>query len=42
MKAFVSAVVAAILIAVVAAFALEWLDQSSAEVYQSDHGNVRL
>lgn len=42
MKAFVSAVVAAILIAVVAAFALEWLDQSSARVYQSDHGNVRL
>lgn len=42
MKAFVSAVVAAILIAVVAAFALDWLGHSTAEVYQSHQGNVRL
>ena len=42
MKAFLSAVVAAIVIAVVAAFALDWLDQSSATVYQSEQGNVRL
>ena len=42
MKAFLSAIAAAILIAVVAAFALDWLDQSSARVYQTEHGNVRL
>ena len=41
MKAFVSGVVAAILIAVVAAVVLEWLDWSSASVYQTQ-GNVRL
>ena len=42
MKAFLSAVVAAIVIAVVAAFALEWLDRSSAKVDQSERGTVRL
>jgi hypothetical protein len=42
MKAFLSAVVAAIVIAVVAAYALDWLDQSSARMYQSEQGNVRL
>jgi hypothetical protein len=42
MKAFVSAVVAAIVIAAVAAVALDWLDRSSAKVYQSEQGNVRL
>ena len=42
MKAFVSAVVAAIAIAVIAAFALDRLDRSSARVYQSEHGDVRL
>lgn len=42
MKAFVSAVVAALVIAVIAAVALDWLDRSSAEVYQSEEGNVRL
>jgi hypothetical protein len=42
MKAFVSAVAAAILIAVLAAFALDRLDRSSARVYQTEQGNVRL
>jgi hypothetical protein len=42
MKAFISAVIAAIVIAVVAAFVLDQLDFSSASVYQSQHGNVRL
>jgi len=42
MKAFLAAVVAAILIAVASAFALDWLDRSSASVYQSEQGNVRL
>jgi hypothetical protein len=41
MKAFVSAVIAAVVIAVVAAWALDRLDLSSARVY-SEHGNVRL
>jgi hypothetical protein len=41
MKAFLSGVVAAILIAVVAAVVLEWLDWSSASVYQTP-GSVRL
>lgn len=41
MKAFLSGVVAAILIAVVAAVVLEWLDWSSASVYQTQ-GSVRL
>jgi hypothetical protein len=40
MKAFLSAVVAAIAIAAVAAVALNRLDRSSAQVYHS--GNVRL
>jgi len=42
MKAFISAVAAAIVIAVVAAFALDWLDRSTARVYQAEQGNVRL
>ena len=42
MKAFVAAVAAAILIAIGAAFALEQLDRSAAQVYQTDKGNVRL
>jgi hypothetical protein len=42
MKAFISAVAAAILIAVVAAFALDRLDRSAAQVYQTEQGNVRL
>ena len=42
MKAFISAVIAAVVIAVVAAWALDRLDLSSARVYQSDEGNVRL
>jgi hypothetical protein len=42
MKAFVAAVVAAILIAIGAAFALDQLDRSTANVYQTDKGNVRL
>lgn len=42
MKAFISAIVAAIVIAAVAAFALQWLDHSSARVYQTEQGNVRL
>jgi hypothetical protein len=41
MKAFLSGVVAAILIAVVAAVVLEQLDWSSADVYQAQN-NVRL
>ena len=42
MKAFISAVAAAILIAVVAAFALDRLDRSAAQMYQTEQGNVRL
>jgi hypothetical protein len=42
MKAFISAVAAAIVIAAVAGFALNWLDRSSARVYQTEQGNVRL
>jgi hypothetical protein len=42
MKAFVAAVVAAILIAIGAALALDQLDRSTANVYQTDKGNVRL
>jgi hypothetical protein len=41
MKAFLAGVAAAILIAVVAAFALERLDWSSADVYQAQN-SVRL
>ena len=41
MKAFVAAVAVAIVIAVGAAFALDWLDLSTARVEQSQ-GNVRL
>jgi hypothetical protein len=42
MKAFLSGVAAAIVIAAVAAFILQWLDWSSATVFQSPTGNVRL
>jgi hypothetical protein len=42
MKAFLAAVVAAALIAIGSAVALDWLDRSSANVYQSQEGNVRL
>jgi hypothetical protein len=42
MKAFVAAVVAAILIGIGAALALDQLDRSTANVYQTDQGNVRL
>jgi hypothetical protein len=42
MKAFFSAVIAAIVIAGVAAWALDQVDLSTARVYQSEHGNVRL
>ncbi len=42
MKAFWSGVLAAVLIGVIAAVALNWLDWSSAAVYQSEQGNVRL
>ena len=42
MNAFLAAVVVAILIAIGSAFALGQLDRSSADVYQSDQGNVRL
>ena len=41
MKAFVSAVAVAVLLAVGAAFALDWLDMSTANVEHSQ-GNVRL
>jgi hypothetical protein len=42
MKAFLAAVLAAILIAIASAFALDWLDRSSANVYRTEQGNVRL
>lgn len=42
MKAFIAGCVAAVLIAVVAAFALQWADRSSASYYQSETGDVRL
>ncbi len=42
MKAFISAVVAALAIAAIAAWTLDRLDLSSARVYQSEQGNVRL
>ena len=42
MKAFVAAVVAAVLIAVVAALSLDQLEQSTAELRQSPPGSVRL
>ena len=42
MKAFVAAVIAAVLIAIGSAVALDWLDRSAAKVYQTDKGNVRL
>ena len=42
MKAFLAAVAAAILIAIGAAFALDQLERSSSQVYQTNTGNVRL
>ena len=42
MKAFLAAVLAAVLIAVGAAFALDQLDRSSAKAYQTTTGDVRL
>ena len=42
MKAFLAAVAAAVLIAIGSAFALDWLDRSTDNVYQTDTGNVRL
>lgn len=42
MKAFLAAVVAAILIAIGSAFALSLLDRSAATVYRTEQGNVRL
>jgi hypothetical protein len=42
MKAFISAVVVAIIIAIGAAFALDHLGRSTAETNQSQTGNVRL
>ncbi len=42
MKAFISAVIAALAIALIAAWGLDQVDLSSATVYQSDEGNVRL
>ena len=42
MKAFVSAVAAAILIAVVAALVLDRVDWSTANTVRSPTGNVRL
>ena len=42
MRAFLAAVVAAILIAVGSAFVLGSLDRSAATVYRSEQGNVRL
>jgi hypothetical protein len=41
MKAFVAAVSVAVLLAIGAAFALDWLDLSTANMQQSQ-GNVRL
>ncbi len=42
MKAFLAGTAAAILIAIAAAVVLDNFEQSSAAVYQSDQGNVRL
>jgi hypothetical protein len=42
MKAFLAAVVAAVLIAIGAAWALDRLDRSSANVYSTTTGDVRL
>ena len=41
-KAFLSGVGAAILIAIIAAFALQYMDRSASEYYQAEQGNVRL
>jgi hypothetical protein len=43
MKAFLAGVLAAIIIALAAAGVLRgWLDWSAANVYQAQHGSVRL
>ena len=42
MKAFLSSVAVAVVIAVVAALILTSLDWSTADVYQSSHDSVRL
>jgi len=42
MKAFVFGLAAAIVIAIAAAVALNWLDRSTASAYQSGQGSVRL
>ena len=42
MKPFLAAVLAAILIAIGSAFALDLLDRSAANVYRTTQGNVRL
>lgn len=42
MKAFLAAIVAAILIAIGSAFALDVLDRSAANVYRTEQGNVRF
>ena len=42
MKAFWSGVLAAVLIAVIAAVVLNWLDWSSAATFTSPQGSVRL
>jgi hypothetical protein len=42
MKAFLAAVLTAILIAIGSAFALDWLDRSTADASRTTQGNVRL
>jgi hypothetical protein len=42
MNAFLSAVAVAILLAIGTAFALDWLDRSTANIEQTRQGNVRL
>ena len=42
MKAFISGVIAAILIAIVAVLVLNRMPHDAADVYQSTQGNVRL
>ena len=42
MKAFLAGCAAAILIAVIAAVAFQWVDRSAGSFYQSETGNVRL
>ena len=42
MKAFLAGCAAAILIAVIAALALQWVDRPAQSYYQSQTGDVRL